>query len=197
MIALTLAALVCAAAPEAAANTSPPTSGSAADAIVAQAFGPAAPSIGTNTADLKVDAPSLGSLMVPGLALAGLAAFAWAMRKRRRAITGQGIQVLEATSLGDKRSLVIADVLGERLVLAVSEAGVAVLMSKPAPATEPEVVTLPPASNLSPPAPRALSFFDRLRGRSTAPAFDAALQESVEDQELRAKLAAGVRSVVP
>lgn len=169
-----------------------------ADAVVAAAFDQG---IDTKTQNLKSDAQtSLTPVLVPFLAIVGLAAFAFAARKRRP-LGGQGIQVLEAASLGDKRSLVIADVLGERMVLAVSEAGISVLQSKPAPAFEMPVasaVVAPVVQRAAPtPRPSVMGFLARLRGKHPAPSFDADLQESIEDQELRAKLAAGVRGVVP
>lgn len=164
----------------------------AADSVVAAAFDQ---NIGTSSSNLKgvTVSSGLNPALVPLLGIVGLAAFVFTLRKRRQQIGGEGIRVLEATSLGDKRSLVIADVLGERLVLAVSEAGVSVLMQKPAPALEPVALTAPPAVAT---APTTMGFFARLTGKPVA-AFDAALQESLEDQELRAKLAAGVRGVVP
>lgn len=184
--------LATSAAGEGSAQPPAPAPPSAADSVVAAAFHQG---VGTKGADLKVEnAPSFGAqnLVAPGLALAGLAALAFALT-RRKALRAGNIRVIEAASLGEKRSLVIADVLGERLVLGVSEAGVTVLMNRPAPAAEPAPLRVPDA----PPAVQRMSFFERLRGKSPAKAFDASLQESIEDQELRAKLAAGIRGVVP
>jgi flagellar biogenesis protein FliO len=177
------------------------TGASPADAVVAAAFA-GEKDIGTKPADLKAPSDAgafpLSNLLAPALGLAGLVALTFTLKRRKKTLGGTGIALLEATSLGDKRSLVIADVLGERMVLGVSEAGITVLMSKPAPSlNEDEPIRVPPPQRLSGPAPQAMGFFQRLVGRSPAPAFDAALQESVEDQELRAKLQAGVRSVVP
>jgi flagellar biogenesis protein FliO len=182
MLALTLIAL---------AVVEPGPQATAADSVVAAAFDQ---NIDTSSQNLKGVASnsSLNPALVPLLGIVGLAAFVFTMRKRRQQIAGEGIRVLEATSLGDKRSLVIADVLGERMVLAVSEAGVTVLMQKPAPELEPVVISAPPPV----PSP-TMGFFARLTGKTPVTAFDAALQESLEDQELRAKLAAGVRGVVP
>lgn len=198
LLALSFAALLATSATgEGSAPAPAPAPPSAADSVVAAAFGK---DLGTKPADLKVErAQPAGfaaqSLIAPGLALAGLAALAFSLT-RRKALGGRSnIRVIEAASLGEKRSLVIADVLGERLVLGVSEAGVTVLMNRPAPAApapEPEPYLVPAPA----PAPR-MSFFQRLKGRSPAKAFDASLQESIEDQELRAKLAAGIRGVIP
>ena len=193
MLALTLTALLLTAMPvtaEGSAPVVPPAPPSAADSVIAAAFGK---DLVTKPAELKAEA-SLGlqNLLAPTLGIAGLAALAFTL-KRRKQLSGTAITIIEAASLGEKRSLVIADVMGERLVLGVSEAGVTVLMNKPAPEREPAPYVLPAPA----PSARPMGFLARLRGRSPAPAFDATLQESIEDQELRAKLAAGLRSVVP
>jgi len=188
---LTLTALIAATTPVAAegsAAVAQPAPPSAADTVVAAAFGK---DVVTKPTDLKGDSSfSVQNVLAPVLGIAGLAALAFTL-KRRKEQRGGSISIIEATSLGEKRSLVIADVLGERLVLGVSEAGVTVLMSKPAPEAEPAPYVL------SGPVTQPMGFLQRLKGRSPAPAFDATLQESIEDQELRAKLAAGMRSVVP
>lgn len=177
---------------EGSANETPPAPPSAADSVVAAAFGK---DVVTKSAELKADSsPGLSNLLAPALGLVGLGALAFTLRRRKQ-LGGGSIHIVEAASLGEKRSLVIADVLGERLVLGVSEAGVTVLMNKPAPEGEPVPMTLPPA--LAAPVARPMGFWARLRGQNKAPAFDATLQESIEDQELRAKLAAGFRGVVP
>ncbi len=203
---------------------SQPAPASAADSVVAAAFkdtidtakagvqGAAAVSAPTPPPE-----PSFSTFFVPGLAIAGLAVFAYVATRRKRQ-GARSIRVLETASLGPKRDLVIAEVLGERLVLGVSEAGITVLVTKPMTSAEalaesgapvgtsdgagplgygevaggPEV---PP--RLRPANPPAMGFFERLRGRSGNPNFEAALNESIEDQELRAKLAAGFRGVAP
>lgn len=184
--------------------TPPPPTPSAADSVVAAAF---AKDIDTAATNLKpeVAAAPVGAsaewtnLVAPLLALLGLAALAFGLSRRRRA-TGRNIRIVETASLGPKRSLVVADVLGERLVLAVSEAGVSVLATKPAPAYEPEpavtqLVDLQPASPR--PMPK-MGFLARVLGKTPAPTrFEDLLGESIEDQELRAKLAAGMRGSVP
>ena len=165
----------------------------AADDVVAAAF---KKDIGTKSEVVKAsDTPNL---IVPGLALAALGVLAFTLKRRKaNRLGGASITIVEAASLGEKRSLVIADVMGERLVLGVSEAGVTVLMNKPAPQGEPAPIIIPQADRAPVSSSQAMGFFDRLKGKNAAPAFDAALQESVEDQELRAKLQAGFRSVVP
>jgi flagellar biogenesis protein FliO len=179
-----------------------PAPPSAADSVVAAAFGK---TIGTPADDLKGErapaptppsGPDWTSLAAPALAILGLGALAFGLTRRRRAIGGN-IHIVESAGLGPKRSLVIADVLGERLVLAVSEAGVTVLATRPAPPREAEPFTvddLPPAQRTIP----KMGFLARLMGKTPAPVrFDELLGESLEDQELRAKLAAGMKGFVP
>lgn len=201
MLALSLALLLNAS-PDTGAPTADtsPAAVTTADSVVAAAFAGSDQKIDTKGADLKGTTSefSASSLIAPVLGLAGLIALTFTLKRRKKTLGGTGIALLEATSLGDKRSLVIADVLGERVVLGVSEAGITVLMSKPAPSlNEDAPITLPPAERVAPPP--QMGFFQRLAGRASKSAanFDADLKESVEDQELRAKLAAGVRSVVP
>lgn len=182
-----------------AARPAPP---SAADSVVAAAFGT---HIDTATVEQKAPStPDWSSLAAPVLAIAGLGVLAASLtlRSRRRGARGQ-IRIVESASLGPKRSLVIADVLGDRLVLGVSEAGVVVLATKsvPAEAVEPDIIRLPPAEAMPLPMTRSyprMGFFARLLGRTPkAQQFDDVLTESIEDRELRDKLASGMRSVVP
>lgn len=94
------------------------------------------------TADAS--APNLGGIpeasepgvLLPALALAILAAAAWFFA-RRRARTGRTLQVLESTSLGPKRSVVLVKVGEEVLVLGSSEAGISLLATRPADALAP------------------------------------------------------------
>ncbi|MDX2013845.1 MAG: flagellar biosynthetic protein FliO [Myxococcaceae bacterium] len=176
-----------------AANPPPPAPPSAADTVVAAAF---TQSIGTNPAVLQTEVPA-STLAAPLFALLALGALAFALTRRRRSL-GRSITLVESAPLGPKRSLVIADVMGERLVLGVSEAGISVLSTRPSPEPQPFVVPAPVTLHGVPDAPR-MSFFDRLFGRVPKPpaSFDEALRDTLEDQELRAKLALGQRSVVP
>lgn len=177
-----------------AATPPPPAPASAADSVVAAAF---TQSIGTSAPALQSGA-EWSSLLAPGFALVALGALAFALT-RRRGSTSRAITLVESASLGPKRTLVIADVMGDRLVLGVSEAGIAVLSTRPAPHPEPAPYVIP-APAAPTPAPQ-MGFFDRLLGRVPKAAgvasFDEALQDSLEDQELRAKLQLGQRSVVP
>ncbi|MBE2252108.1 MAG: flagellar biosynthetic protein FliO [Myxococcus sp.] len=182
-----------------AATPPPPAPPSAADSVVAAAFQHT--SIGTKAAQLQPEQLSAWpSLAAPGFALAGLGALAFALT-RRRAKTARSITLVESATLGPKRSLVIADVMGERLVLGVSEAGISVLSSRAAPQPEPAPFIIPMAERAPAPASSEMGFFDRLLGRvpqvTASASFDDTLRDSLEDQELRAKLSLGQRSVVP
>lgn len=192
-----------------AATRPPATSGQAtADSVVAAAFTKA---IDTAKPELKASptAPTatvvapveFTNLAAPALAILGLAGLAFALTRRRRTLPSS-IRIVESASLGPKRSIVIAEVLGERMVLAVSEAGVSVLATKqlaaPELAPEPSFpdVDVQPVSHAVP----EMGFFERLMGRrggAGRPKFEEVLGESIEDQELRAKLAAGLRGTVP
>ncbi|MBK9518778.1 MAG: flagellar biosynthetic protein FliO [Anaeromyxobacter sp.] len=149
----------------------------------------------------------LGSLALPAAALLALAGAAlWASRRTRA--TSRYVQVLETTSLGPKRSLVVARLGGELLVIGASEAGLQLLAARPAtlddraadgPA-EALAARLRPVPDLAPegapPAHPVLGLLSRLRRAPAAPAhdpatFDSLLAESAEDQELRRKLANG------
>jgi flagellar biogenesis protein FliO len=191
-----------AAAEGSAARPAQPAPPSAADSIVAAAF---SPGIGTPAEADKAQAqapasPGWSSFVAPALALLGLAGLAVGLTRRRRASAGS-IRILEAATLGPRRSLVIADVLGDRLVLGVSEAGVAVLSSRPVPADGAQRdelgATLAASFHARAPAVPAMGFFARLAGKTPPVPFEEALGESIEDQELRAKLANGMRGVVP
>ncbi len=190
----TIVALSLAATPSTAEGTTSaptPANPSAADSVVAAAF---TSSIGTSAPALQ--SSSTSSFAAPIFALVALAALAFALT-RRRARHAHSISIVESTALGPKRSLVIADVMGERLVLGVSEAGIAVLSTRPAPPPIEQAFVVPTST-----APaRRMGFFDRLFGRvpqtGANAAFEELLRDSVEDQELRAKLALGQRGIAP
>jgi flagellar protein FliO/FliZ len=135
-------------------------------------------------------ASALPSLALPAFFLAALAVAAVVLGRRRRAAP-RLVQVIEQTSLGPKRALVLARLGEEMLLLGSSEAGIALLKSQPAPA---EAGLPRPAAA---PAPGAIaSVVARLKParRAAAPGqagFEDLLAESAEDQELRRKIAAG------
>jgi flagellar protein FliO/FliZ len=174
----------------------------------------ASPASGTTgggpTLALPASPGGIGPLALPAAALALLGAVAAFLARRRRP-THRLVQVLETTSLGPKRSLVVARLGDEILVLGVSEAGLQLLAARPAsgearsepvtrlrpvPSAEPE-----PEDQPRPAGPGVVaSLLGRLRPRAKAPrespAFDALLSESAEDQELRRKLARGLSGSV-
>jgi flagellar protein FliO/FliZ len=154
-------------------------------------------------------AASFGPPLLPilGLGLLAVAAWVFAKRKRRRA---RLVQVLDTADLGAKRSLVVAQMGGQTFLLGSSEAGIHLLHAQPAspeamavadaqsaqvPLPVSDAATAPAPWMAPPPGPSARSgLLQRMLGRSRAPApaFDAMLEESAEDQELRRKLVAGM-----
>jgi flagellar protein FliO/FliZ len=165
-------------------------------AAPAQATAPASPLAG---ADLHLPRAGvdLSAAAAPALLLAGLGAAAFLLARRRRA-PGRRVMVLETTALGPKRSLVLAQLEGEVLLLGSSEAGIQLLKTCPADelAEAPAAPRLAaaPARRAGPPA-ALKGLVARLRGARPAPRpladFDDLLAESSEDQDLRAKLARG------
>jgi len=141
-----------------------------------------------------------GSLVAPAVALAALAAAALVLRRRRRA-PARRVEVLETTSLGPKRSLVLARLGDEILLLGASEAGIHLLRKRPAPLGDEALEEARPGEPDRPPLlPAPLTgLVERLRRARPGPPgipFDALLGESAEDLELRSKLARGQRGSV-
>lgn len=163
--------------------------------------------------------PGLDALILPVAALLALALAAlFATRRKQR--SARFVRVLESTSIGQKRSLVVAQVGDEIMVIGSSEAGLQLLAARPS-GLEPGAAGAPhrlqavpdeadaPAEAPAPVRGVVLGLLSRLRGRSAAglgdrsagpggrlaPAadqgFDALLAESTEDLELRRKLALG------
>lgn len=135
-------------------------------------------------------ASALPSLALPALFLAALAVAAVVLGRRKRAAP-RLVQVIEQTSLGPKRALVLARLGEEVLLLGSSEAGIALLKAQPAPAEAglPRPCAAPAAGAIA-------SVVARLKParRAGAPGqagFEDLLAESAEDQELRRKIAAG------
>jgi flagellar biogenesis protein FliO len=198
----------------------------------------------------------------PGVAAAagvlGLLAAVALFLARRKARPSRLVQIVETASLGPKRSLVVARVGSETLILGASEAGISLLVrrsgdegaeagegerrSAPLPEAAPVAPDAPAAARsagvasrdedpvhahagtvpvgaaavistsgpipaagpisaahpASPPAPVGLlGRLRRSRQPPPAPAFEPLLRESLEDQELRAKVAAGGRRAAP
>ena len=138
---------------------------------------PAAPPPGvTSTVSLSSPYPSSGaSTLKPvaaGLVLVVLAVLALVASRRRRR-TPRLVEIVESSSLGPKRALVVARMGDELLLLGSSEGGVTLLTTRPAP-REPSPVARPAAAAPEP------SRFELILG------------ESAEDVELRRKLAVGL-----
>jgi len=132
------------------------------------------------------------SLAAPLAVLALLGATALLLKRRSAPARGRALRVLETTSLGPRRQLVLAEVHGEWMLLGSSESGLSLLKSGPAasvaaPATVPEPTPAPAAAPLdaagmlaavlpfrprtAPQAPRVhqermpwLSMWERIRG---------------------------------
>ena len=73
---------------------------------------------------------SLSTMAGPIFVLLALAATAFLLARRRR-LMPRRVEILETTSLGPKRALVLARLNGEILLLGSSEAGIALLRSQP------------------------------------------------------------------
>lgn len=146
----------------------------------ANATVPADPVAALPTAGL----PDLVSVAPAAIVLA-LLAIAALLLVRRRAGGGRIVQVIESAAIGPKRSIVVARVGDELLVLGSSEAGIQLLTSKPAPAREREEEAPAPALEES-----QAGVLARM-GLARKPDFEELLAESEGDRELRRKLAAG------
>jgi flagellar biogenesis protein FliO len=149
---------------------------------------------------------SAGSLAA-GLLLAGLTVAALVLARRKRRSSRRLVEVLESASLGPKRSLVVARMGDELLLIGSSEGGIALLSSQPASpllgaapleAAPAEVAVERPA--LPGVAGAALGLIARLKGSAPAAppaqAFEGLLTDSLEDVELRQKLSAGQAGMV-
>jgi len=183
LLALALAATPVATATAAATPTATPTqTPTPISAATASPWAPAAP---TGFA---------GGVALPALVLAGLGTAAFLVTRKRVQRT-RLVEVLESQSLGARRSLVVARLGEELLVLGASEAGIHLLTTAPAPlALRASAPAAPSSAGPAPADGRGLGLLARLRlrpQRSPAPVFDSLLAESMEDQELRRKLAVG------
>ncbi|BDG07993.1 flagellar biosynthetic protein FliO [Anaeromyxobacter paludicola] len=167
--------------------------------------------------ELPASSGGLGSVAVPALLLLALAAAALLLA-RKKARAGGLVQVLETASLGPRRSIVVARVGDELLVLGSSERGIQLLSSRPcdpalAPLAAPPPLAAPgaaaapawsaaPREKLSEVAGSVRGLFEKLSAHRAGapppppPDFAALLAESAEDEELRRKLATGQRGQV-
>jgi flagellar biogenesis protein FliO len=151
-------------------------------------------------------------------ALAALAAVALLLSRRRGRSSGRLVEVVETASLGPKRQLVVARMGEALLLLASSESGITLLSTQPAPqeavagvpaedeASAPVADAAPATPEEAadadapeePPSASVASLWERLRrrGRPAEPSFEALLQETAEDLELRRKLSRGLAGKV-
>lgn len=142
--------------------------------------------------------PPPTAIVGPILFLVALCAVALLLARRRRAMPHR-VAILETTALGPKRSLVLARLGDEMLLLGSSEAGIALLRSQPYEADP--LAARPAGREVKTEENRAegglvdlatrLMAGRRRDARPNSPAFEALLAESAEDQELRRKLARG------
>lgn len=203
-------------------------------ATVAPAGKPAAAPPSRPTTLATDRASDLQTVAVPLVALLLLSGVAF-WRRRSRPGRGRVVRIVETASLGPKRSLIVAEVGGQRLVLGASEAGITLLESgalaaapalgaattlssadrpspsvaaaapsaspseqsddlgeitveEPEPAGQANVLTRLFSSKRRP-APES---FARLLRSAQAPSPIDDFEDSVEDRELRSKLAAGI-----
>ena len=163
--------------------------------------------------------------LMPVLALGALGIFALRFAKKRRGM-GRHVKILETTPLGPKRALIVAKIGGETLLLGSSEAGITLIQVRPNAVSEddeesresfddidisPKWKDVLPAE-FSPKAAndddggqaKMLSRLFRKRRQDIPTAWPFAnvldasmLEESLEDRELRDKLAMGMEARVP
>lgn len=163
--------------------------------------------------------------LLPVMVLGGLAVVGLRFAKKRKSM-GRHVKILETTPLGPKRALIVAKIGGETLLLGSSEAGIALIQVRPTAPTEdaedrsenyedldiaPKWADVLPADFKAKPAndeeggqAKMLSRLFRKRRDSIpnewpfANVLDASmLDESLEDRELRDKLAMGMEARVP
>jgi flagellar biogenesis protein FliO len=157
------------------------------------------------------------SLVLAIVLLVAVAGGALALTRRRARRHGL-IQILETAAIGPKRSLLVARVNGQTMVLGASEAGIALLTSLGGGIASPIAAVMgnPPRVEEQPDEPASTSaadaavepegemgmlkrlFHRQPKDSSTqdAAAFRELLEESYEDQELRGKLAQGLSGKV-
>ncbi len=166
--------------------------------------------------------------LMPILILGALGVVGLKFTRKRRAL-GRHVRIVETTSLGPKRSLIVAKVGNETLLLGSSEAGIALIQVRPnEPADEDEFEPAEPLTKVEKGAPetlwvdsishvvshkddvaeagqvKLLSRLFRKRRQDIPEAWpfanvlDASLMEdSMEDRDLREKLAMGMEARIP
>jgi flagellar biogenesis protein FliO len=194
------------------AKPAPATAPKAAASAVAPARDASAPAVA-----VAASSRSGSSLVLAIVLLVAVAGGALALTRRRARRQGL-IQILETAAIGPKRSLLVARVNGQTMVLGASEAGIALLASLEGGIAPPiaAVMGTPPhvEEQLDEPASTSAAeaavepegemgmlrrlFHRQPKDSSTqdAAAFRELLEESYEDQELRGKLAQGLSGKV-
>jgi flagellar biogenesis protein FliO len=189
------------------AKPAPAAAPKAAASAVAPAHDVSAPVVA-----VAASSRSGSSLVLAIVLLVAVAGGALALTRRRARRQGL-IQILETAAIGPKRSLLVARVNGQTMVLGASEAGIALLASLEGGIAPPiaAVMGTPPHVEEQPDEPASTSaaeaavepegemgmlrrlFHRQPKDSSTqdAAAFRELLEESYEDQELRGKLAQG------
>lgn len=204
---------------------------------------PVPPAVGTSPKPDKPAAPaaarseeptptSLWSValraLTPILILGALGVLGLKLTRKRRAL-GRHVRIVETTSLGPKRSLIVAKVGNETLLLGSSEAGIALIQVRPnEPIDADEFEPVQPPSKVEKGAPetlwvdslshvvshkddaaeagqvKLLSRLFRKRRQDIPEAWPFAnvldaslLEDSMEDRDLRDKLAMGMEARIP
>lgn len=150
-----------------------PTPNAVPSGTSGEAFSTAAPEFSVSNAALPVGF----------IALLGLGAL---YARRRRTRTGRLIQVLEVANIGPKRSLILARLGNQTLLLGASESGLQTLSCQP---LSEEMLAVADAQ-----AARDNGNRRGTEGTDSkkTPPFESLLGEVTEDQELRRKLALGL-----
>lgn len=131
------------------------------------------------------------AFLLPALVLLALGGLALWLRQRRPSAQ-RYLQVLETTSLGPKRALIVARLGDETLVLGSSEAGLTLLATRPFSEAAPAPLrTAPPSAEGMTPLMQLKALFAHKPAVKPTAGFESLLQDSVEDEELRRKLAQG------
>jgi flagellar biogenesis protein FliO len=197
-----------AAAPAAAAPAGPGTTtpGALAGGAGATPFAPASPGPSADTDGPVAQTVSLWRVVIaPAAVLALLGVVAVLLRRRRNAPSAP-LELVGTLPLGPRRQLVVVRFKGEELLVGASEAGLNLLVRHAPAATHgaddgwltslasdagdvsPDPWQAPPAASASPAAVAAAAEVASPGGE-----FESMLDDSVEDQSLRRKLAAGLR----
>ena len=144
--------------------------------------------------------------MIAPIVVLGLLAGAALFLRRKQVKTTRMMRILETTNIGPKRSLIVAQVGNETMLLATSEAGITMLSKLPSgvatfatSATQAAIPAIQPANDAhaSPLASAAADLFKKFSGgsRSEEPetaSFELLLEEAAEDEILRRKLNQGI-----